>query len=448
MGPGGLGKVEFANSIVSYFALFAALGIPVYGIRETARRRDDPVERSKVVWELTLILAVAACIGYAVYFTLIRAVPVLHKDWLLFCVVAPTIILSDFSYEWFYIGVEDQLYITIRFIVIKLFQVLLIFLCVRKPDDFIVYAGISVGLSGFSTLFNVSRLRRYVYPVPITRLNIGRHIKPVLLIFSSVVAVNVYTHLDVTMIGIMVGDTAVGLYTAANRLVRVVISVVTSVGAVVVPRLENALEKGDTAAYKSYCNKSLRFILILGTPCCFGLIALAPEIILLFAGEKYLESTLSVRLLAPIVVIVGMAHFVGLQILYANRKEKCYTIAVSVAAAVNAVFNFCMIPVFRQNGAIAGTVLAELTGLGIQTGFARKLLKDTELFTWNTARYFIAGAVMTGAVFLVRTRIDPPVLRVAVSLGAGALSYTVTLILLREKTCAAVLFNRGKEAVK
>jgi O-antigen/teichoic acid export membrane protein len=239
----------------------------------------------------------------------------------------------------------------------------------------------------------------------------------------------------------MAGDMAVGLYTAANRIVRVIISIVTSIAAVTVPRLENALNKGDVSTYRNYCNKSLRFILIFGAPCCLGLIALAPEIIWLFAGEKYFGSILSLRLLAPIIVIVGLANFTGLQILYANRKEKYYTIAVSAAAVINAVFNFCMIPVLHQNGAIIGTVLAELIGLGMQMVFARKLLKDTELFSWNTVKYGIAAAVMAAMVFFVRTRIDSLVLTVIISLGTGALSYTIMLILLREKTCMSVFQN-------
>jgi O-antigen/teichoic acid export membrane protein len=444
LGPEGLGKVEFANSIVSYFVLLTALGIPTYGMREIARRRDDSAERSRVVWELTLILAVTIVIGCAVYFTLVRFVPFLHKDRILFCVMAPAIILSDFSYEWFYGGIEDQVYITIRFIAAKAIQVLLVFLCVKNAGDFIIYAGIAVGLSGFSTVFNVARLKRYVYFVPPARLNIRRHIKPLLLIFSSTAAVNVYMHLDVTMIGIMADDAAVGLYTAANKIIRIVISLVTSIGAVMVPRLENALNRGDAAAYKSCCDKSLRFILIFGAPCCFGIASLAPEITELFAGGKYLDSILSVRLLAPVIVIVGLAHFVGLQILYTNRKEKQYAIAVSAAAAANAVFNLYMIPLLRQNGAILGTLLAELTGLGIQTAFAWKLLKDTELFTWNTVKYFIAAAVMAFVVFLVRTQVASLAPRVIASLGAGVFSYAFLLVLLREKTVCQV-YSRYKK---
>jgi O-antigen/teichoic acid export membrane protein len=169
---------------------------------------------------------------------------------------------------------------------------------------------------------------------------------------------------------------------------------------------------------------------------------LAPEIILLFAGEKYTESILSVRLLSIIIVIVGLANFVGLQVLYPNRKENLYTIAVSVSAAVNAGFNFIMIPVLKQNGAILGTILAELTGLIIQIFFAWKFLRDTELFSWNTLKYFIAGIGMAFVVFVLSRTITPIVLVIGVSFVVGALCYTVLLALMREKTVYSFLRNQ------
>jgi O-antigen/teichoic acid export membrane protein len=413
--------------------LFTALGIPAYGIREIARRRDNPIERSKVVWELTLILVGTIGVGYIVYFLLIRFIPSLYESRHLFLVIAPVIFLSDFSYEWFFIGIENQIYITIRFILIKILQVVLIFLWVTQAGDFIIYAAISVGLNGLATVFNISKLRKYICRVPFPQLNVRRHIKSVLLIFASLVAVNVYMHLDVTMVGTLVGDASVGLYTAANRIVRIIITLVTSISAVIIPRIENALQSGNRDMYKHYLDASLHFILILSVPCCFGLLILAPDIIYLFAGEQYLESIMSVRLLCPIVIIVGLANFVGLQVLYANRRESRYTIAVSVAAAVNAMFNFVMIPLYKQNGAIVGTVLAEIVGLIIQIWFARDLVKDTELFSWNTVKYFVAGSVMAVVSFFAYNHLKTFIPPIIVCIGVGMLVYAIVLVLLREK---------------
>ena len=133
--PEGIGKVDFANSIISYFILFTALGIPTYGIREIARVRDNVEERSKTVWELTIVLVVSVLIGYLVYIPTIYLVPQFKTELLLFFIVSPTLFLSDFSYEWFFQGIEDQTYITIRFLIIKILQVISIFFFVRDSTD-------------------------------------------------------------------------------------------------------------------------------------------------------------------------------------------------------------------------------------------------------------------------------------------------------------------------
>jgi O-antigen/teichoic acid export membrane protein len=442
LGPSGLGKVEFANSIVSYFVLFTTLGIPVYGVREIARRRDDSVERSKVVWELTLILIGTIFIGYAAYFILVRFIPSLYDDKILYFIIAPTVFLSAFNYEWFYTGIEDQLYITIRFIIIKTLQLILIFLCIKKSDDFIIYAGIIVGLNSFASLFNIIRLKKYVYFVSLSKLNIRRHIKAIFYIFSFTVASYIYMHLDVTMVGIMVGDTAVGLYTAANKIVRIIITVVISLPAIMVPRIENALKHGNIDDYKKYLNKSLQFILFFSIPFCFGIIILAPEIIYLFAGKMYAESIFSVRLLALIIIIVGLIEYVGYLILMPNRKEKHFAISVTVAAITNGVFNFFLIPIFQQNGAILGTVLAELIVLLLQIVFAWKLLKDTELFSRNTIKYFIAGIIMTCSLIYIHNIFKHVILTIIICFFSGSMIYIFLLFLLREKTIFTFLTKR------
>lgn len=444
LGPDGMGKVEFANSVVSYFVLFTALGIPTYGIRETARTRDNLFERSKVFWELTSILVITVIAGYICYFLFISFIPVFKAQFLLFLIVCPTILLSDFSYEWFYVGIEDQKYITVRYIFIKILQIVLVFLCIKKVADFYIYAGIIIGLNGISTLFNVVRLNKYICFVPFKKLSITRHIKPVLIIFSSIVAVNVYTHLDVTMVGFISGARSVGLYSAANKVVRIVIQLVTSLGVVMIPRIENCYKKGDLEGYRQWLWLSLRFIFLLGVPSLIGIELFAPEIILIFAGEQYAEAVFSIRLLSPIILIVGLAHFMGLQILYTNRKEHLYTVAVTAAALVNGVFNYFMIHAYGYNGAIMGTVIAETTGLVVMTVAGRKYLAEAKVLNFDILKYLVAGAGMTGAILLIKPFAAN--LNAAVSLVMniifGALVYFVCLVLLRDKCIRKILKRR------
>ncbi len=442
LGTDGIGKVEFANSFAQYFVLFTALGIPTYGIREVSRVRDDSFLLSKTVAELSLILVFTVFAGYVVYFSCIFFIPFFNSEPRLFLIVAPTIILSDFSFEWFYQGIENQRYITVRYIFIKLVQLALIFLFIKKSADYLKYALILVSLNAASSVFNIVHLRKYVHFVPYKCLELKKHFHPILVIFASVVAVSIYTQLDTVMIGFFRGNGEVGVYTAANRVVRIIIALVTSLSSVIIPKLVNALGNNQFDEYKNLLNKSLSFVLLLALPCIFGILVCADDIILLFAGNGFKNAIFSIRLLCPIILVVGLASFVGLQVLYANRKEKYYTVAVSVAAAVNFASNFIMIPRLGQIGAVAGTLIAEAVGLCIMSFLGRVFLREAELKVcmW---KYVLGAGVMGIVVFLLKRFLFsasfPMAVRLSVCVLCGAVLYALMMILLREKLCMNLL---------
>lgn len=401
LGPEGIGRVEFANSVVSYFTLLAALGIPVYGIRAVARSRDDPQRLSAAVSGITAILCVTGASCIAAYAAAMRLVPAMRSDRMLFAAVAPSILLQTFSYEWFYVGIEDQAYITRRFVLVKLVQLAAVFSLVRTAQDSIRYAAILVGMNGISTVFNIVRLRRYVR-LSARGMEVRRHIRPALTVFAAVAATSVYLHLDVTMVGAFCGSRAAGLYTTANKIVRIVISVVTSLGSVMAPRLANNIENGDLGSYRRNLSRSLNFTLFLAVPCTAGIISAADGFVRLFAGAEFSEAGFSMKLLSPIILVVGCAHFVGMQVLYSNRKESWYTAAVASAATCNFAANMALIPRFAQNGAVAGTLVAEGVGLVVMCVLGRRLVAEAEVLDWRLLGYFIASAVMLCAMLAVR----------------------------------------------
>lgn len=451
LGTDGIGKVEFANSFAQYFVLFTALGIPTYGIREVSRVRDDSFLLSKTVAELSLVLVFTVFAGYIVYFACVFFIPFFHSDKSLFLIVAPTIILSDFSFEWFYQGIENQQYITVRYIFIKVVQLVLIFAFIKKSADYLKYALILVGLNAASSVFNIVHLRKYIHFVSYKCLELKKHLKPSLVIFASAVAVSIYTQLDTVMIGFFRGNEEVGIYTAANRVVRIVLALVTSLSSVIIPKLVNALNTNRLDEYKSLLNKSLRFVLLLAFPCLFGILVCADDIIFLFAGSGFKKSIFSIRLLCPIVLIVGLANFAGLQVLYANRKEKYYTVAVSVAAAVNLVFNFIMIPKIGQVGAVVGTLIAESAGLFLMGFLGRDFLREAELKV-RAWKYVLGAGAMGAAVFLLKRFLAavsfPMVARLAVCVVCGAAVYGGAMFFLKESLCVNLLRQVGNKLQK
>lgn len=394
LGPSNIGKVDFATSIVNYFVLFAALGIPTYGMREVAKVREDKELLSKTVFELILILVVTNFLLTTLYFLMFFLSPIMKDEKLLYLVIFPSILLNSFCFDWFYIGIEDQIFITIRYAIVKLLQILLIFLFVNESSDYVFYAGVLVGANGIAAVFNILRLRKYISKMNLGSLEIYKHIKPILVIFVSIVAINIYLQLDVTMVGIFVGEKAVGLYTTANRIIRVIISIVTVIGSVMLPRLTNNIKNGQTEEYKKNLSISLNFILLLAIPFMFGTIAISDQFIVFFAGESFFQASFSMKLLSPIILIVGLANFVGLQILYSNKKEWIYTLAVSIAAIINFVTNFIFIPVYHERGAVVGTIIAELTGLLIMSILGRSLLIKSSVLSLKLLGYPICGLLM------------------------------------------------------
>ncbi len=441
LGPASLGKVEFAYSIVSYFVLFAAIGIPTYAMREIARVRDDDYLRNKTVREIALLLLTTITVSYVVYFLLVFLTPTLRADYLLFLIIAPSIFLTDFSFEWFYQGIEDQLFITSRYIVVKILQAVAIFTLIHSPNDYLLYAAIFIGLSSISTVANLLHLRKYqTTPVPLRKLQFRHHLRPSLYIFAAQVATSIYCHLDTTLIGLIRTDEEVGFYTASNRIVRVLISVVTALATVIVPKIENALAHGDTEAYRRFLRLSLSYVFLLGLPLALGLTIVAPEAIILFAGDKYQPAVLATQMLTPILVIVPLANFVGLQVLFANRKEKYYTLAVSIAAAANFVANLLLIPSYGIYGAVVGTLIAEAIGLAVMSVLGRSFLRHAQLHLpyW---KYLLASSLMALAVFITRQACAPLdyIPRLLLSTAAGILIYALLILLLKEPTTYSLL---------
>lgn len=444
LGPEYFGKVEFANSIISYFILFSTLGIPVYGIREIARVRDDAEKRTKTLIELSIILIFNMLISYVVYFLLINLYPTLKKEKLLFLVISPSILLNDFSYEWFYQGIEDQTYITTRYIATKILQIILIFCFIHKEHDYIFYAGISVGLNSFSTLFNIIRLKKYVTKVSsLKNINLFQHLKPVLLIFTAQIAVSIYTHLDVTMIGLICTDEDVGIYSTANRIVRLVVMIVTSLSSVIIPRIEHCLKTNDIENYNHYLQISLSFIIMMALPCIAGIELLAPDIILVFAGNKYISSIKAIRILAPVILIIGFSNFVGMQVLYPHRKEHIYTIAVTLAAAINFISNFILIKKIGLTGAIIGTLIAETSGLLFMTILGAKTLKKIKI-SIGVWKYITATLIMTMLIVFLTHILKTwnPVAIILIEVTAAACIYFFLLLLFREKLIIEFIAKR------
>lgn len=440
LGPDKLGRVEYVNSIIMYFMLFTVLGIPNYGVREVAKYRDNKRKLTKLMIELFLILLVMMVLGYVILIFMLYRYKTLFEIKDIVWVMSINIICNSIGVEWFYQGIENQLYITKRFVLAKILGIILLFLLVKTRGDYLIYALILVILQGGSNILNFINLRKYLNLKSITwkRLNIMRHLKPILIIFSATAATTIYSQLDSVMIG-NINKTAVSIYVIPNKIIKLLLLIITAMGIVTVPRLSNCLKNKDYKNYNFYLKNSLNYIWILSVPAIFATFLLADDIIFLLAGEQYTDSILTLKILCPILFLIGIAYYIGYQILYPLGLEKYYTISVIVAALVNFIFNYLMIPKYLQNGAAIGTIIAETIGPLITLFFARKYLRQTDFFSIKRIKYVIAALVMSIVIYLIKQSNYGHIGNITISTILGLMIYIAILIILKEEICVQII---------
>ena len=152
--PVGTGKVAFATSVVTYFSMFAQLGIPTYGIRACAQVRDDKEKLSQTVQELLIINLIMMAFTYTFFFIGLQTVPRMQVDKPLFLIVSTMIFFNSIGMEWLYKGLEEYTYITVRSIAFKIVSLIAMFLLVKSQGDYVIYGGVSIFASSASSVLN------------------------------------------------------------------------------------------------------------------------------------------------------------------------------------------------------------------------------------------------------------------------------------------------------
>lgn len=370
----GMGKVSFFTSLADYAVMIAALGISTYGIRSVANVRDDRDELSKVTSELFFINLVMSLILVAILFVLYRFVPQFNSEPVLFLICCGTIIVSPFGINWFYSGLEQYAYVTKRNILFKIISLILIFIFVNSTDSYPVYALIlSFSLWG-SYIINFIYSRRFASISLHKKMSIKRHIAPMLLLFSSILAVSVYSSLDTVMLGFICDNKEVGLYTIAVKIKWILLSAVNAVSAVLLPRLSYYIKNRENKKYTSTLKKSISFTMLVTIPLSVFFIVKAKDCIYLLGGRGYIDAVPCMQVLMPILVLSGISSITGNQILLPKGHDKQFLNAVIVGAIADVILNFLLMPKFGCVGAAIATLIAEMIQMVIQVYYSMAVL--------------------------------------------------------------------------
>jgi O-antigen/teichoic acid export membrane protein len=366
LGAEYVGKIEYVFIIIYYFILFSALGIPIYGIREVSKCRDDTKKLYMLVLELMIILFITTIISYIIIFGVLIHIPFFIPYKNLILILCGMIFLNSIGAEWYFQGLENQKFITVRNLIIKIIVFILLFVLIKKESDYEKYAFLLVVLWYGANIVGFVFVGKKIYQnrslISLKEVNLKRHYKPALTVFVTTISVSIYLQLANFFIGTIAGDKYVGYYTTANALIRNVITFISVIGSVMLPRL-SYLYVNDKKKYDEYLKKTFHFMMIMAVPCTVYFFIFSQNIILLMGGKQFLDATLTMKILSPLCIVVSFAYFFGLLVLYPQGLERIYTKATVISAFFSIIAYFFVIKRFQHNGAAIIVVLSEFLAI-------------------------------------------------------------------------------------
>ena len=451
LGAEGIGKYGYTYAVVTYFILFGSLGVAMYGQREIAYAQENIEARKKTFIEIVLFRFVTIAIATVFYyFFFIKGA----EYQIYYQILLLELIAAAFDISWFFQGMEEFKRTVTRNVLVRICSVSLVFILVKTKED----------LAKFTLIYSLADLignlslwlyvPKYVKGVKVKNINAFRHLPQIILLFIPQIANQIYKILDTTMIGALVADKAeTGYYEQGQKVIRLLLTVVTSLGVVMVPRMASTFMSGDNEKIKDYLKMSFRFVFFLAFPIMFGITSIAASFVPVFFGEGYDKVVILISIISPILLLMGMANVLGTQYLLPTKRQKEYTISVLIGLIVNFILNYILIKQYASIGASIATVISELVVVVIQYQYIKKDINFKTLL--NLAwKYLVAGLTMFAVCFGVRLLLNANVINTALldfadniqmsrtyfinttaiisQMAVGALTYFVVLVLLKD----------------
>lgn len=372
----GIGIYNFSNSVVSYFVLIAALGVGTYAVREGAKYRDNKKKITQFCSEVFTINIYSTIIAYLLLLFCIAIVPKFHKYLWCILILSLQIFFNTIGTEWVYQIYEDYTYITIRSIIFQIISLILLFVFVKKPNDYLKYAAITVFSAVGSNFLNFIHARQYCNVHLVFNFDWKKHLIPILILFAAGIANMIYVNSDVTLLGLMKNNYVVGIYSVSSKVYQMIKTLISALLIVTIPRLAMLFGRHRIKEYKNILSKLTNVLVVLTLPASTGLFMLSKEIILIISGSHYLKAVNSLKILCFAYIFSILAWILSDCVLIPARREKKVLISTISSAILNVILNVILIPFWNEIAAALSTVLAEMCMLIVNYYSSRDIVRN------------------------------------------------------------------------
>jgi len=452
LGAEGNGIYSYTYAIVTYFILFGSLGVALYGQREIAYAQDNPEKRKKIFIEIVIfrfITIAIASVFYYFFFVCVKEYQIYYQILML------ELIAAAFDISWFFQGLEEFKKTVIRNVLVRICSVTLVFILVKTRSDLAKFTLIYSLADLIGNLSLWLYLPKYFKGIKIENINVKQHLPHIVLLFIPQIANQIYKILDTTMIGWLITDKSeTGYYEQGHKVIRLLLTIVNSLGVVMIPRMANAFANNDKKQIKAYMKMSFNFTFFLSFPIMFGITSISKAFVPVFFGAGYEKVNIIIYILSPMVLLMGLANVLGTQYLLPLKKQKEYTFSVTIGVIVNFILNYILITLYQSVGAAIATVLSQIVVDILQYNHVKKEVTLKELFNlcW---KYIISSIVMFILCFAIKEVLSISIviqgiynlansmviskeylyniLSIVLQISVGAISYIVMLIILKDE---------------
>lgn len=445
LGSEGLGQFALTSAYAQYFVLFGMLGLSTYSSREIAYVRDDNEKLTETFWEINFLKFITVGLSLILYLVVFGVVT--NSEYKLVYIIQSLVILSSIvDISWLFIGLEDFKKVVIKNTVVKVVGLISIFALVKDSSQVWLYSLILAGTQFIGQIIMWFEIPKNIHFVLPKKQKLKRHLKYAIRFFIPQISITVYTLLDKVMLGALTNESQVGLYDNSQKIIKIVITIVTMLAVVSLPKMANLYKNNQYEEFKNNVYKSFSFVSFLAFPMAFGLIGVSRSFVPWFYGPGFEEIIPMIYIGSFLMITLAWSSILGNQVLLSIKREKQFTIAVTAGAIINVILNIILIKRYEGVGTSISSVVAEFSGMFLMAYYLRDVLDIRQLFK-SAEKYLRSSLVMFSVIWIMCSNMAPTIINSIILVVTGAIIYIAQMILTRDENLKYAL-NFIKETIR
>lgn len=429
LGADNLGIYSYMISVCTIFSTIGLIGLNSYGTREVAYVKNNVKERSEIFFELTILRVILLIISFAIFLVLY-----INTEYKIYSIIQLVWFIATFvDIVWFFSGVEEFKSVVISNTIIRLLNLVLVFLLVKNSNDTAIYFIVTSGCTLLNIVILIPKLSNLIIVPAFRKLNLKRHLLPTLKIALPQMISYIYFQMDKVLLEAITNSTSlVAYYDQADKIVQVPVIAITAVGTVMLPRTAHIFKNSSINDLENIIRVTVINSIVIILPMMFGVMMIINDMIPWYLGEEFIPVSKIVIFMCPIIFARALSSISSNQYFIATNKTKQLTITYSISAILNIVIDVVTIPYLQCYGAVIGTVVAEFFVTFSQYYYMNKEIKLDWLLK-VVIRYVIYSVLSMIPVVLIGKVMEMSILKTVLQIISAVIIYLIILFITKDK---------------